>query len=94
VVFYFIGGKMFKIFFMLLILFFTFFTLVVADTLIGQVLAEEDEKPVPSVFIKLKDLNLLTYTNNEGKFIFRDIQLGEYLITIERIGYQKIRKFN
>jgi iron complex outermembrane receptor protein len=83
---------MFKIFFMLLILFFTFFTLVVADTLIGQVLAEEDEKPVPSVFIKLKDLNLLTYTNNEGKFIFRDIQLGEYLITIERIGYQKIRK--
>lgn len=83
---------MFKIFFMLLILFFTFFTLVVADTLIGQVLAEEDEKPVPSVFIKLKDLNLLTYTDNEGKFIFRDIQPGEYLITIERIGYQKIRK--
>jgi hypothetical protein len=41
---------MFKFFFMLLILFFTFFTLVVADTLIGQVLAEEDEKPVPSVF--------------------------------------------
>jgi iron complex outermembrane receptor protein len=47
---------------------------------------------LPSVFIKLKDLNLLTYTDNEGKFIFRDIQPGEYLITIERIGYQKIRK--
>ncbi|NQV18271.1 MAG: TonB-dependent receptor [Armatimonadetes bacterium] len=61
-----------------------------ADTLMGQILSEENEKPIPSVVVKIRDLNLFAYTDDEGKFFFKDLKPGEYSISIKRIGYQKI----
>ena len=78
-----------KLILVILILFVSI-TAAFADTLMGQILSKEKGKPIPSVVVKIKDLNLLTYTDDEGKFFFRDITPGEYSISIERIGYQKI----
>jgi len=84
-----VGEKMRKLILILFILFITI-NLAFADTLMGQILSEENEKPIPSVVVKIKDLNLLCYTDDEGKFFFKDLKPGEYSISIERIGYQKI----
>lgn len=78
-----------KLILVILILFVSI-TAAFADTLMGQILSKEKGEPIPSVVVKIKDLNLLTYTDDEGKFFFRDITPGEYSISIERIGYQKI----
>ena len=79
-----------KLILVILILFVSIYA-VFADTLMGQILSEENEKPIPSVVVKIRDLDLLAYTNDEGKFFFKDLKPGEYSVSIERIGYQKIK---
>ncbi len=79
-----------KLILVILILFVSIYA-AFADTLMGRILSEENEKPIPSVIVKIRDLNLLTYTDDEGKFFFKNIKPGEYSISIERIGYQKIK---
>ncbi len=79
---------------LILIIFILFITinLYFADTLMGQILSEENNNPIPSVVVKIRETNLLTYTDDEGKFFFSDIAPGKYNLLIERIGYQKIER--
>jgi len=78
-----------KLILVILILFVSIYA-AFADTLMGQILSGENEKPIPSVVVKIRDLNLFAYTDDEGKFFFKDLKPGEYSVSIERIGFQKI----
>ena len=59
-----------------------------ADTLVGNVYDAENNKPVPSVYVKLFNPVKIAYTDRNGKFMFPDLNKGKYKIEFSRIGYQ------
>lgn len=63
-------------------------------TILGRVIDEESTKPMAYAVVivqKLADSSQIggTYTNEDGIFTIKDIKPGEYLLSVEFIGYQK-----
>lgn len=59
------------------------------DTVFGVVLDEATEKSVSAASIKLPEKELITYSDENGEFFFKEIEPGNYLISIKRIGYER-----
>ena len=57
----------------------------------GRVTDEGDGRPVGGVFISLEGTNFYTRTNDEGRYLLRDIPAGTYTISARRVGYTRER---
>ncbi len=58
----------------------------------GIILDEENEQPVDKVLIKVEGINGSTATDDDGKFLIKDLEIGEYYIQFRRIGYISQRR--
>ncbi|WP_035673121.1 TonB-dependent receptor [Flavobacterium sp. 83] len=74
--------------------FYTFIILMVSQcffgqnsTISGSVLDDSNGRSLPGVNVMIKKLKLSTSTDSEGKFIFRNVALGNYDIDFSYIGY-------
>lgn len=54
----------------------------------GKVLDKETGEPLVGVMIKISELNMVTYTDFEGNFIFSGIEKGNYNMMASYISYQ------
>ncbi|KIC89228.1 hypothetical protein HY58_17550 [Flavihumibacter sp. ZG627] len=59
---------------------------------IKGIVRAEDNSPVPSATVRIKDLKKAVLTNNEGAFSFDNIQPGSYTLEVSTIGYKPIEK--
>ena len=59
-----------------------------ADTLVGEIVDAKTGKPVECVAITIDGTGLGTNSDAEGKFSFRNLDVKEIRIHIKRIGYQ------
>jgi hypothetical protein len=57
------------------------------STISGSVLDDSNGRSLPGVNVMIKKLKLSTSTDSEGKFIFRNVALGNYDIDFSYIGY-------
>lgn len=59
-------------------------------TIEGQVYYEEEgEKvPLPNASVLLTDLETGTSTDNDGQFVYKDLQKGQYTLRVSHIGFQ------
>lgn len=62
----------------------------VGGTLTGTITDKFDGKPIPGVTVSIPDLRNGAVTNNEGKFILRNVPKGVFLIQVSYIGYSTI----
>jgi iron complex outermembrane recepter protein len=79
-----------------LILVFVFFAAIVnAQTLTGKIsgsVKTTDGKVVPAATLTIKELNKTTITNDNGGYIFKSIQPGDYTLKITYIGSKEDKK--
>jgi iron complex outermembrane receptor protein len=53
----------------------------------GLVSAENNKKPIKGAQLNIYDLKISAYTDSAGKFNFKDLPVGEYLIEVSSDGY-------
>lgn len=53
----------------------------------GLVSAENNKKPIKGAQLNIYDLKISAYTDSVGKFNFKDLPVGEYLIEVSSDGY-------
>lgn len=56
----------------------------------GSVIDQETGSPVPSVAVRIVNSPLLAMTDNDGKFFFERIPVGDYKLHVEHISYAMI----
>lgn len=55
--------------------------------LTGKVVISEDFEPMPNVKITLNPTNNTAFTNEQGEFVFDEVQTGDYAVRAEKQGY-------
>ncbi len=63
-----------------------------AVDLTGRIIDEETQEAIPSVGVYIKDMQLITYSDENGSFVFKNLPKGKYLLDFERIGYRNFQK--
>jgi len=76
-----------KFFYTLLILFISNNIFAQSGIISGNIVDESNGSSLPGVNIIIKSVNKSTSSDSDGKFIFRDLQLGSYEIEFSFIGY-------
>ena len=76
---------------LLIVLFLTGFTNVYGQSgkvsLSGTVLDSQTQEPLEMVVVSIKELNLWTTTDKNGKFTFKKFSAGSYTIYSSCLGY-------
>jgi iron complex outermembrane receptor protein len=72
-----------------LLLFILAVQVIFADTIWGKITDSKTQEPIVSVGITIDQAEKLAYSDEEGKFLFRDIPAGDYELNFKRIGYQE-----
>jgi iron complex outermembrane recepter protein len=58
-----------------------------AEDLKGKVYDINSTEPILSVAVTIAELNWISYTDEAGRFIIKDLEAGTYSLKISRIGY-------
>lgn len=76
----------------LLKLFLFFFTVLSPSLLFGQLIGEVRDistaEPVPFAYIHLEEINRTTTADRDGSFRFQNVPMGNYVISVHRMGYK------
>ena len=60
-------------------------------SLSGTIQDAKSGETLPFVVVNIKDLNLWTTSDINGKFSFKDVKKGEYTLTASCLGYKDYR---
>jgi len=66
--------------------------ILLADTLMGLVSDSETGKGIAGVSVYIKDLSQGNMTDQDGKFIFPDLDQGKYIVAFKRLDYRFLEK--
>src|SRR6056297_2820197 len=72
-----------------LLLFILAIQVIFANTIWGKITDSKTQDPIVSVGVSIDRVEKLAYSDEEGKFLFRNISEGDYELNFKRIGYQK-----
>ncbi|NIP59809.1 MAG: hypothetical protein GWM92_15985, partial [Gemmatimonadetes bacterium] len=56
-------------------------------SVLGRVLDHDTRRPVADAAVRLDGADLVTVSNGEGIFRFRDVPAGTYLLSVRHIAY-------
>jgi len=71
----------------LIILSAAIFSVIKAEDLKGKVFDTTTSEPILSVAVTIAELNWVSYTNEAGEFLIREVKPGTYSLKLSRIGY-------
>lgn len=77
-----------KFFYTLLILTITNFIFAQSSSISGTIIDDSNGRTLIGVNIVIKELNLKTSSDSEGKFAFKKVPVGSYEISFTSLGYQ------
>jgi len=77
-----------KLFYTFIVIIITQFTFSQNSTIDGSVVGDSNGMPLPGVNVIIKNLKLSTITDSEGKFIFRNVAVGNFDVEISGFGYK------
>lgn len=84
------GKKIIHQFFLFLLFVFWVPSALAQYTFDGIVKDTEEDKPVPGVMLKIHELHRQAITNNNGEFVFHDLNKGHYHVHLTAIGFQTL----